>query len=171
MTPASLGGAGGQRLRPAVGAGVDHLGVHRAHHVAKVRQSRRQRVLQGVAGVVAGHIGLDWCLRRGGGAQLAQNAVARAHALPPVRSSRKLARCLPRKALPSWASLPLIFNKQPPSAVTNSTAPLSCSAALLSLTIAPEISGWRSENTPPKPQHSDSWSCTTRSTWASWSTS
>ena len=65
----------------------------------------------------------------------------------------------------SLAILPPMFIMQPASALTISVACVSFSAATLSVTIAPEMSDCFTENVPPKPQHSLSWSCTMRSTF------
>ena len=59
---------------------------------------------------------------------------------------------------------PLMLSRRPQSALTTSAAPEPFSAAVLSCTIAPEMSGMRTLKLPPKPQHSLSWSCSTRST-------
>ncbi|MNJ71935.1 hypothetical protein D3C77_685340 [compost metagenome] len=57
-----------------------------------------------------------------------------------------------------------MFIRQPQSALITSWAPDSFSERVLSSTMAPEMSGMRTEKVPPKPQHSLSWSCSTRST-------
>src|SRR5690606_27433203 len=81
----------------------------------------------GPAAEVGGQFG-DWN-------SLAHTAPLRAGVL--TRSHRKLARCRPRKACCCFSSEPLMFNRQPPSAVTISTAPESIRARVLSITMAP----------------------------------
>src|SRR3546814_9632341 len=96
-----------------------------------------------------------------------RNQRLRAHTTPPVRCQRKLARCCPRSACCCFSRAPLIFIRQPQSALTTWCAPDSFNARVLSATIAPEISGMRTLNVPPNPQHSLSWLCSTRSTLSS----
>src|SRR3990167_3489043 len=86
------------------------------------------------------------------------------HRTPPVRCQRKLARCWPRNASFCFSSEPLMFIRQPQSALRTLCAPDSFNDLVLSATIAPEISGIRTLNVPPKPQHSLSWLWSTRAT-------
>ena len=55
--------------------------------------------------------------------------------------------------LPSRESRPAMFIRQPRSPASSAPAPVPVTAAVLSRTMAVEMSGYLTQNVPPKPQH------------------
>ena len=55
--------------------------------------------------------------------------------------------------LPRRDSLPAILRRQPRSPASTVSAPVAAMSAALSATILSEISGYLTQNVPPKPQH------------------
>src|SRR5262249_11905988 len=77
--------------------------------------------------------------------------------------SSTCARCSARTRLPTRRSRPAMFIRQPASVATTASAPVFSINATLSQTIAPLMPGKRTENDPPKPQHSSALSSGTSS--------
>ena len=63
------------------------------------------------------------------------------------------ATCRTRTECPSRDSRPAMFSKQPRSPANSVSAPVATISAALSETIRVEMSGYLTQNVPPKPQH------------------
>src|SRR5665647_2489581 len=125
-----------------------HFGFHRFQRGAKSADALR-RVFVAAMRIEPGFdIGQWQQFRDGCGTQAAQDTVACAHDFTPVvRRHKKLARCSPGSdgvAQPAVSSClaarPVMLSRQPQSALTTRSAPVSLMAATLSVTMASEIS-------------------------------
>src|SRR5262249_26769538 len=118
---------------------VDLDELERVLQVA-VGERRLGVLLEARRGSGVGH-GRDWGCA---GAPIAGSAVMPAKTSPTWRTST---------ALPSRCSLPAMFIRQPRSPASRSCASVAATFAAFFSTIALEMSGYLTQNVPPKPQH------------------
>ena len=95
-----------------------------------------------------------WPGRRGWSAALSRfRCTDRRHRRRPSRPAPRR-HAAPRPGTPRRVSLPAMFNRHPRSPASTASAPVAAMSAALSPTILSEISGYLTQNVPPKPQHS-----------------